>query len=301
MKDGEMSDDTPGSVLNVVVHNVEDKISLLGVCAGHEDKKWRYDALSRDLMEWAADWVLTYEEKSSFTSSNAMSLISKTLSRIYTSAKKDSRGEIGELLLHIILRKHLNSEQAITRIYFKDAPNMTVNGFDAVHIVERKVVDENESDLELWLGESKFYVDSYDAVRAVIAELNDHLDTDYLRTEFAAISDKVSPAWSHSTQIKALLAREVSLDAVFASVVIPVFITFDSEITAGHDISSSDYIAEIRDNLESEWSKFKIKLEGQTLPREVRICLILLPMATKRELVSAFDERLKAWQLASKF
>jgi hypothetical protein len=296
----EKSDDRPETILNVVLHNIEDEISLLGVCAGHEDKEWRYDALSRDLMDWAADWVLTHEEKSSFTSGNAMKLISKALSRIYTSAKKESRGEIGELLLHMILRKHLKSEQAISRIYFKDAPNMTVNGFDAVHIVENTVENGDETDLELWLGESKFYVDSYSAVTAVLAELEDHLATDYLRTEFAAISDKISDSWAHASRIQALLSRTVSLDATFKRVVIPVFITFNSDITANHETSSEQYLAEISEYLESEWQAFKKRLGKKCLPREVRICLILLPMATKDRLVGAFDERLKAWQTASR-
>ncbi|MEW1820882.1 DUF1837 domain-containing protein [Arthrobacter sp. NPDC080031] len=296
----EKSDDRPETVLSVLVHNVENDVSLLGVCAGHEDKKWRYDALSRDLMEWAADWVLTHEEKSRFTAANAMALISKALSRIYTSTKKESRGEIGELLLHIILRKHLKSEQAISRIYFKDAPNMTVNGFDAVHIVEIPAADGDGTDLELWLGESKFYVDSYSAVTAVLAELEDHLGSDYLRTEFAAISDKISDSWAPAARVRALLSRTASLDTTFKRVVIPVFITFNSDITANHESSSGQYVSEISAHLESEWQSLKKRVGKKSLPREVRICLLLLPMATKERLVGAFDERLKAWQTASR-
>ena len=44
----------------------------------------------------------------------------------------------------------------------------------------------------------------------------------------------------------------------------------------------------------------QVRIEKRTMPREVKIHLILLPMATKKDLLDAFDERLKAWQLASR-
>lgn len=288
----------PETVLSIIVQEIDEAVSLLGVCAGHEEKKWRYDALSLDMLNWAADWVLTHEERASFTLSNGMALMAKAISLIYTSEKYKNRGEIGELLLHMVLRRFLNSEQAISRIYFKDAPNDTVKGFDAVHIVETSEAGENGSELELWLGESKFFTDGSGAIRAVLAELQDHLDKQYLRTEFAAISSKIDPSWKHAETLKSLLARQVSLDEVFERVVIPVFITFDSDITGKHQTSSPEYKAEIAEHLRAEWETFRQKLTAKQLPREVRVQLILLPMNTKTDLLDAFDGRLKSWQAA---
>ncbi|CAN7547076.1 DUF1837 domain-containing protein [Pseudarthrobacter oxydans] len=289
--------DKPETVLSVITQEIHDEVSLLAVCAGHEDKSWRYSALAQDLLQWSADWILTHEELQGFNSGNGFALLSKALSRVYTSPKYEGRGEVGELLLHIILRKFLNSERAISRIFFKDAPNMTVNGFDAVHIVAAEVPDGEE--LELWLGESKFYVDSYSAVGAVLKELQEHLATGYLRTEFAAISDKIPSNWTHADAIKRLLAREASLDEVFERVVVPVFVTFDSSILAAHDTSSKAYKDEMAEHMKSEWASFRRRLNNVDLPREVRVHLILLPMATKKKLIDTFDERLKAWQALS--
>ena len=70
---------------------------------------------------------------------------------IYQSENFKSRGEFGELLLHAIIRETYNTIPAISKIYYKDGPNETVKGFDAVHVV---VTDDT---LELWLGEVKFY------------------------------------------------------------------------------------------------------------------------------------------------
>lgn len=292
--------DLPETVLNIIVQEIDEAVSLLGVCAGHEEKKWRYDALSLDMLNWAADWVLTHEERANFNLASGMALMAKAISLIYTSEKYKNRGEIGELLLHMVLRRFLNSEQAISRIYFKDAPNDTVKGFDAVHIVETSEAGENGSELELWLGESKFFTDGSGAIRAVLAELQDHLDKQYLRTEFAAISSKIDPSWKHAETLKSLLARQVSLDEVFERVVIPVFITFDSDITGKHETSSPEYKAEMAAHLRAEWETFRRKLTAKQLPREVRVQLILLPMNTKTDLLDAFDGRLKSWQAAFK-
>jgi hypothetical protein len=286
----------PSSVLSVITQEIHDEVSLLAVCAGHEDKTWRHNALSEDLIRWAADWILTHEELASFNSGNGFDLLSKALVRVYTSPRYEGRGEVGELLLHIILRKFLNSERAISRIYFKDAPNMTVNGFDAVHIVAAEPAEGTEEELELWLGESKFYVNSYDAVSAVLKELQDHLSTGYLRTEFAAIADKIPTTWRHAGAVRSLLAREVSLDDVFERVVVPVFITFDSDILTKHQTSSGAYQAEMADHMKTEWEGFRRRLGNLELPREVRVHLILLPMATKKKLIDTFDGRLKRWQ-----
>ena len=83
---------------------------------------------------------------------------------------------------------HLSDFKPITHhseIFYKDAPNDTVKGFDAVHVVEAS------DGLELWLGEVKLYKDIVSAVRDVENELKQHTTISYLRSEFAAIWRKV--------------------------------------------------------------------------------------------------------------
>lgn len=191
------------------------------------------------------DWILPHDELAGFSQWNSWHLMAKAISRIYRTADSELRGEIGELLLHIILRRFLDSERAISRICFKDAANDTVKGFDACHVVSLPGADGAEDELELWLGESKFFKNSSQAIGAVLDELELHLDTQYLRSEFAAISDKVENSWEHASKVKALLRQEVSLDQVFERVVIPVFVTFDSEITGRHTRSTQEYLDEI--------------------------------------------------------
>ncbi|QCB98561.1 DUF1837 domain-containing protein [Arthrobacter sp. PAMC25564] len=251
------------------------------------------------MINWAPDWVLSYEDLQSFGWANAGELMAKAMRRIYTSAEYENRGEIGELLLHIILRKFKNSEKAITRIFFKDAANHAVHGWDCVHVVPKKAKD-GSSELELWIGESKLYKDAHGAAGAVFSSLKEHLETDYLHDEFAAISDKLPATWEHTPTLKALFARQTSLDKVFSRVVIPVFISYNSETTGRHAVSSAEYLEEIAVEIRTEWEDFRRRFGNQKFPREVRAQLILLPTSTKRELLESFDGRLKSFQDSTK-
>ena len=81
-------------------------------------------------------------------------------------------------------------------MYYKTAVNDTVKGFDAVHIVE------NDNELELWLGEVKFYMDLKSAFNSVVEEIKNHLDGDYLRNEFILVSSKIDDKWKYAQDLK---------------------------------------------------------------------------------------------------
>jgi hypothetical protein len=110
--------------LDVIVSDVETDVSLLGVCAGYESQEWRYKQLVGDFIRWAPDWILKKSEIRDLGGHNMMDLAAKALKRIYISEKYEHRGELGELLLHMILRKFMGADRAISRIFFKDAPTI---------------------------------------------------------------------------------------------------------------------------------------------------------------------------------
>lgn len=279
-------------MLNVLVDDVDVTPILLGLCAGYEDGGWRAEALAKCLLSWVIDWALPHSEREALSSHNAFAALERALNRVYKSEKPASRGEVGELLLHIAIRSNYSTEPAISKIFFKDTSNDTVKGFDAVHIVANE-----QDELELWLGESKFYTNLNSAIRDVIAELQDHLTTPYLRSEFAAVTDKIDARWPHAERLRLLLQPETSLDQVFARAVVPVLLTYDSAVTSQYKADSIEYREEIETELRAGWQRFCYRLEGRDLPREVSLRLILVPMSTKALLLAAFDKRLKALQV----
>jgi len=185
-----------------------------------------------------------------------------------------------------VLKELFNTIPAIAKIYYKSSVNETVKGFDAVH-----VVDAGDT-LELWLGEVKFYNNIRKAIYDVIRELEAHSHSDYLRNEFAFISNKIDKSWNHSEELLKLLDPNTSLDEVFDRTCIPVLLTYDSSIIKDFSNLKEEY----RRNIEDEIRKYNDAFIKSNPPADLRIHLILLPLKSKDELVENLQKRLQAWQ-----
>lgn len=276
----------PESFWEVRVHQLEVTPSLSGLCVGYERGEWRAEQLAKHAMEWLPEFALKTSECQAMNSNNAIQLIRRAAKVVYDSAKFDKRGEFGELFLHIAIRQIFHSLPAISKIYYKTANNETVKGFDAVHVVGPP------NDLELWLGEAKFYNNFDRAVRDVVAELIKHTDMDYLRNEFSLIINKIDEALPHAPILKKLLSPNTSLDEVFKRACIPVLLTYDSSCLANHATCNDGYIAAFTSEINANYKKFVSK----SLPQNVRIHLFLLPLHTKRRVIETLNEQLKIWQ-----
>lgn len=259
---------------------------LHGICAGFESGRWRAEQLSRYLMEWLPAFSLSYSERKSIDDTNSVSQIRKAAQIVFDTDKYDRRGEFGELLLHALMCETVGTEPAISKIYFKDAVNNTVKGFDAVHVLD------TPAGLELWLGEVKFYTDIGQAIRAVVTELEDHFKDDYLKKEFGLIANKLDPAWSGSSRLRDLLSRNRSLDEIVTAIVVPVLLTYDSETTKSHTQATAEYKAALATELQMHHANFASK----NSVKKVRVELFLFPMASKAELVEQLNARLTAAQ-----
>jgi len=276
---------TPTPFLEVRVKHLDPVPALVGLCVGYEKGRWRSKELADQMMEWLPEFALTYTERRSMASNSAVRLIRATARSIYSSQKFENRGEFGELLLHMAIRQVFETLPAISKIYYKDSDNVTAKGFDAVHVIV------NESALELWIGESKFYNDIHKAIADVVKELESHTADVYLRREFAAIINKIDPRWPHAARLKQLLDPNTSLDQVFDAACIPVLLTCDSEVVNGHTKVSAEYI----EAFTSEVKKHHATFISKKLP-PVRIYLFLVLLKSKSDLIAELDEVLKKWQ-----
>lgn len=268
-----------------VVHDQTVDPKLSGLCAGFELKRWRVDALADFLTEYLPEFCLSYSEVEALRADSAVELFRRAAKRVYDSGKFAQRGEFGELLLHAIIRETSDTLPAISKLFYKDAANDTVKGFDAVHVVVR------DANLELWLGEVKFYSDITKAIHDVRAELLRHSTADYLRAEFVAITNKIDNSWPHAERLKRLLDPRVSLDTVFDSLCVPVLLTYDGDAILRHSEHSDAYFQEAMEEFRGIHERFS----KPGLP-QLSIHLFLVPMRTKADLVQALDVRLKAWQ-----
>ncbi len=285
----------PHPFLSVVFHETDELGDDLALCAGFERGEWRNDQLADHVMEWLPEFALTYSELNDIGHHNAVRMTKKAAITVYQTEKYGLRGEFGELLLHIAIRQIYHTVPAVSKIYYKCAVNKTVEGFDAVHVVN------NDGELELWIGETKFYNDLSRAIRDVSIEIVDHLETDYLRSEFLLIKNKIDPSWPEADSLKTLLEENVSLDEVFNKACIPVLLTYNSNAVKKSTKSDEDYLEILKVEIEKGYKRMRDRLSqdytdrfGTALPITVHI--ILIPLKEKVKLIKALDSRLKELQ-----
>ncbi len=286
----------PDKFLNVIFHEVGELGDDLVLCAGFERGEWRNDQLADHVMEWLPEFALNYSELNEIGHANALRMFKKAAKIVYQTEKYGSRGEFGEVLLHIAIRQVYKTLPAVSKIYYKSAANETVKGFDAVHVVKKDGL------LELWIGETKFYNNVTKAIYDVSKEIVDHLETDYLKSEFILIKNKIDPLWPEAEKLKTLLHENTSLDEVFERVCIPILLTYDSKIVGDSSVSNNEYKDGIRDEVEKAYSNMREKLNieyeskySKQFPLTAHI--ILIPLKEKKKLVAALDDRLKAFQI----
>ena len=276
----------PDAFLAVRVQRGDLVPPLTGVCAGYELNEWRCKQLASHLMEWLPEFALTPSECDAVRAHNAVALVGHAARTIYASKKYTRRGEPGELLLHAIIRQVCETVPAVSKYYFKDSRNDTVKGFDAVHVVV------GARELRLWLGEVKFYDNIARAIADVVEEIKKHTERDYLRAEFAAITNKIDDHWPHAARLKKLLHRNTTLNEVFDSVCIPVLLTYDSPTIAAH----ADVTAVFKAAFEQEVLHHRETFAKKLPVNNIHIHLFLLPLKCKAELMKEFDERLRICQ-----
>lgn len=279
------SEEHPDPLLHVIVTDISVDPTLHGLCVGYENGEWRCDAFASHLLEWLPEFALEYSERKRLGSHNAVQMLRQAAHTVYQTEKFQKRGEFGELILHAILRQYYGTLPAISKIYYKDGPNETVKGFDAVHAVPL------EDELQLWLGEAKLYANAAPAIREVVAELHDHSQCDYLRDEMAAIRNKVDKSWPYASRLETLLHPNTSLDTVFDRCCFPVLITYDSDALKSYSSLCAEYKAEA----EREFRKHHSAMTKMNLP-PIELHLFLVPLNTKSDLVQALDNKLRGAQ-----
>jgi hypothetical protein len=285
----------PNPFLSVVLHKINNLGDEVGLCAGFERGEWRCGQLAEHVMEWLPEFALNHSELCEIGHHNAVRMIKKAARIVYQTEKYGLRGEFGEILLHIALRQVYKTVPAVSKIYYKSSVNKTVEGFDAVHVIV------NNGDLELWIGETKFYNNIDKAIRDVCIEIIDHLETDYLRSEFLFIKNKIDPSWPEAESLKSLLEENVSLDEIFNRICIPILLTYDSDTVKKSNKSDTKYLEFLKLELTKCYRKMRSNLSQQyknrfktDLPLTVHI--ILIPLKAKAELIKALDCRLKELQ-----
>ena len=256
------------------------------LCAGYEANKWRCKQFAFHLAEWLPDYALP-EEELQVNHANSLLKLHQAAIRVYTSPKYEKRGEAGEIALHAVCRDFFGTIPISPRVFYKSASNDPVKAFDMVHarLPEGKPV-------EIWLGESKLYQNGASAISEAIASITAHIDAGFLTNEKMLIGPQIPKSTPGYEEISALFKKGASLDLLLSSAVFAIGILCDSISAKQAKKRDERYIA----GAVAELNSLAKSLADRGSTATLRFVLIYVPLAGKKELVEAFDAKLKALQ-----
>lgn len=214
-------------------------------------------------------------------------------------ARKQSKGDYGELMLYIILSFFSNAPKFVTKARLRSTPKEQIKGFDCAHFS----IEEDDG-VVLWLGEAKFHKSFSGAVSSSLKSLKEHLtDSEKIKSELKLLGGEIEINKTLEKDKYNLLKSYVdggrSLDKTPINV--PVLLTYDSPCIKAFcekldaDIESDEFLNSLSTELNS---KFKTIYE-KDWPSEqnIRIIFYLVPF----ESVAQIKEQIEQVENAMRF
>lgn len=255
-------------------------------CAGFELNAWRCVALAEHLIEWLPEYALP-EEELTVTHANIYVKLKQAAVRVYTSEKYKKRGEAGEIALHAICRDYFDTLPISPRVFYKSATNDVVKAFDLVH-----ARFPASGGVELWLGESKLYTDTKEAITEALKSVADHLEQGFLKVQKLLLGPQIPKSTPHYDELMQLFEPQASLDKFLQAGVFVIGILSNSDACATATKIDDPYKAA----LETEFAVLRDRLANSGLTKNIRVLLLYVPLANKDEFVNAFNAKLKGLQ-----
>ena len=274
-----------GFTLNFTRHvtGTANKRGHSGVFCDYETGDWNY----RQFISWINSHLMSFalspREIADLNDSNAPDKLERAASNVYGRKNKiERRGEIGELILHGLVRDVFDTKPLISKLYFKTAPGETVKGADCVHVIE--VAGEIDS---LWLGEAKFYKNGSKGVTAAVDSVKDMLTRFKDKQEFVTIRHHLDNSDPIAKKAELLLSDATSLDKIKAKITVPILVTYESAVTQKHTVDSEQFRLELAEEIEPFITQY---LSETSSIQEVELHIFFMPLKNKKALVGLFDQ-----------
>ena len=100
-----------------------------------------------------------------------------------------------------------------------------------------------------------------DAIRAIITSLQEHIDQDFLRREFLAVTNKFDSGWQYKEELSDLLDDNTSLDVIVERIVMPVLLTYASDVVGRYDEVCDAYEADLIEEARNAMAELSSKLQ----------------------------------------
>jgi hypothetical protein len=251
---------------------------------GFDQNQFRLQPLVDIIRKVIPEFALGYHAGIQIPLTDMVERLKEAAETVYLTDKYKTRGEFGELILHLLLRDFCDSIPLVSKIYFKDSHNVPAHGFDGVHVTT--------SDRKLWLGESKLYLDGKQGVRNLADDLKKHVTADYLRREFALLSRKLPESIPEIEYWRDLMDKHKKLEDIYSGIVVPMVCTYSSPLFKSHSDNTPEYFQAF----DAECRGLLAEFESSRIKTSCDVVLMTLPVPCKNELNTELDKRLKAMQ-----
>jgi hypothetical protein len=195
-------------------------VLALTLCAGFEDGSWKEKRLVEYLFDWLPRFALKAKELE-YLGQAPFTILKKSLFQFYELAKvkhTETRGEIGELLLHICCVEFFKTAPIILTVFYKTASNETIKGWDCIHYKR----DPQNDEIELWLGEAKFYDQANPAIGAAVRSVKSHLDAGFMSAQKIIVGSKIEDDFEDYSDVKKLFDMNTSMNEIRKRLIVPI-------------------------------------------------------------------------------
>ncbi|WP_433735104.1 HamA C-terminal domain-containing protein [Pseudomonas monteilii] len=198
-------------------------------------------------------------------------------------AKKDKKGDYGELLLFLLLQSFYNTERLVTKVKLRSSVKDQIKGFDCAHFT---VGDDGQP--LLWLGEVKFYKSFSGALDDVVEEIVAHTKGEYLKNEFSILCPNVefNGGVDIPDSVVDILDGTVTLDDV--KIVIPALVTYETAVLKAHTSIDQSFKDSIKKQFEKKYEL--INSRDITIPPNVEVFFLLLPLSDVDSIKSKLEQ-----------
>lgn len=205
-------------------------------------------------------------------------------------------GDLGEIILHTLLRKYLKTLPFTGRFYFAVDKNTNAKSFDVIHILP-----QSQKNI-LVLGESKMYKNGKDGIDALIKDIKSHFTVDYARKQFVKISELthsnddyiqknlVLPEIKKIEEWELKLRQATKLEDIIDELYVPLLCTYTYNEYTNHRVVSEEFIRKYEQEMNEMIRYFNDKKYER--PKCLSIILMLFPVPNKDRLIEEYYKRI---------
>lgn len=205
-------------------------------------------------------------------------------------------GDLGEIILHTLLRKYVGTIPFTGRFHFAVDKNTNAKSFDIIHVLPNK--DKNI----LVLGESKMFKDAKSGIDALVQDVKKHFLADYARKQFVKISETtfsynanvqkeiVVPLKQSLEEWEVKLRTAEHLDEVIDELFVPLLCTYTYDNYAHHQEISEKFLKEYQAEIAELYRYYSDK--NFVAPACLNILLMLFPVPCKDALILEYYKRI---------